>query len=95
MRVHRWQKRWFILSGCHLSWWEKAEHENTKAALGSTNVAGATVSQTGPDEILLVAGEKEITLKSETKGDILIWTAAISVPAAEAAGATVAPAARL
>lgn len=90
MRVHRWQKRWFVLSGNYLSWWEKAEHENTKAALGSTDVAGAVLKQLGPEEILVTAGEKEITLNSEQKGGIQTWTEALSVPASESAGAKVA-----
>ena len=32
-RLNRWQKRWFVMDGITLSWWERSEHEAIKEPL--------------------------------------------------------------
>lgn len=66
----------FVLEGSVLSWWEKAEHESTKNALGSTDLAGSEVTIDG-DEIAVKGDDRSLVLRAESAGDAAVWEGAL------------------
>lgn len=96
VRLNRWQKRWFVMDGETLSWWEKAEHEPTKEPLGSCLMAEAIIaSSADPNvsaEIVLKIhqsnkegdGLRDLFLKADTVDEKKMWTEALT----KAAGGT-------
>ena len=42
--LNRWQKRWFVMDGITLNWWECSEHEEIQKPLGSAIMADAILA---------------------------------------------------
>lgn len=94
VRLNRWQKRWFVMDGETLSWWEKAEHEVTKDALGSCLMADAIIASSADPNVnaeivLKIAnkdgdGLRDLFLKADTVDEKKMWSEALT----KAAGGT-------
>jgi hypothetical protein len=87
MRVNRWQRRWFVLDGATLSWWEKSEHETAREPLGVADLSDAIVSDASvsrtPDIVLCgcqAEGDtvRDLFLRTGTVEEKEKWTAALS-----------------
>jgi hypothetical protein len=90
LRVNRWQRRWFVLDGEALSWWERPEHEEGgKPALGAAPMSDAAVvpdghSQKGSMDFTLSfmdgkAGQfRDLPLRAETLEEKESWVSALS-----------------
>jgi|EP01046_Picozoa_sp_COSAG06_P001629 hypothetical protein len=94
VRLNRWQKRWFVMDGETLSWWERSEHEATKEPLGSCLMAEAIIAsdsspQVSAEIVLKIAnragdGVRDLFLKADTVEEKKMWTEALT----KAAGGT-------
>ena len=63
--LNRWQKRWFVMDGITLSWWERSEHEEIQKPLGSAIMADAILaSDSNPASL-----SSDIVLKIVAKGE--------------------------
>lgn len=88
VRLNRWQKRWFVMDGETLSWWERAEHEATKEALGSCPMAEVILAsdsspQASADIVLKITnragdGLRDLFLRADTVEQKKMWMEALA-----------------
>jgi hypothetical protein len=88
VRLNRWQKRWFVMDGETLSWWEKAEHEATKEPLGSCPMEEVILSsdsspQASADIVLKITnrtgdGLRDLFLRADTVAEKKTWMEALT-----------------
>ena len=86
--VHRWQKRWFVLTENALTYWEKAEYEGEKDPLGIVEICHAMLPDPAPVkaedhkavetvDLTLKVGDREFFLRTNNPEDRVAWSAAL------------------